>query len=79
MWRKRSETEQQTDSHAGCIRSRGGSLFGRYGLGQRGRPPLPTKPPPSLPAGLSLPDEGGSEGEDESRNDSLDKPVYSGP
>lgn len=69
---------QQTDSHAGRIRSRGGAPFGHCGLKQQGRPPLSAKPSPCLPAGLSLPDEGESEGEDESKNDSLDKPVYSG-
>lgn len=74
----RSKRAQQTDNQAGRIRSRGGALFGRYGPRQQGRPRLSTKPPPCLPAGLSLPNGGESEGEDESKNDSLDKPVYSG-
>lgn len=75
----RRERAQQTDSHAGYIRSRGGVPFGHYGPRQQGRPPLSTKPSPCLPAWLSLPDEEESEGEDESKNDSLDKPLSSGP
>lgn len=78
MWIERA---LQTDSHAGCIHSRGGALSGRYDPKQQGQPLLSTKPPPCLPAGLSLPDEEGSVGEDESKtkisNDSLDKPVNS--
>lgn len=78
MWRMRSEIAQQTGSRAGRIHSRGASLFGHCGPRQQGRPRLSTRPPPCLPAGLSLPDEGGSEGEDEHKNYSLDKPAHSG-
>lgn len=72
----RSEIAQQTGSHTGCIHSRGALLFGHCGPRQQGQPPLSTKPPPGLPAGLSLPDEGGSKGEDEHKNYSLDNTVY---
>lgn len=67
MWRMRSVTAQQTDSHTGCIHSRGALLFGHCGPRQQGQPLLSTKPSPGLPAQLSLPDEGGSEGEDEQK------------
>lgn len=68
-------TAQQTDSHTGCIHSRGALLFGHCGPRQQGQPLLSTKPSPGLPAQLSLPDEGGSEGEDEQKNYSLETSV----
>jgi len=58
-----TEKALQTGSHAGHIHSRDETLFGHDGPKQWGRHLLSTKLPLCLPAWLSLPDEGESEGE----------------
>lgn len=67
MCRTKRKTAPQRGTPAGHIHSKGASLSGHCDPGPLGPPHFSTKPSPCLSAGLSLPDEGGSEGEDEYR------------